>query len=47
MDEIKMRDWVMAGHVIIIRELLEPVTFLYYLPSLKEVASPTTSAQAV
>jgi hypothetical protein len=32
--EIKMRDWAMAGHVNITRELLEPATFLYYLPSL-------------
>ncbi|MBR1201936.1 MULTISPECIES: DUF6714 family protein [unclassified Bradyrhizobium] len=32
--EIKMRDWAMAGHLSITRELLEPATFLYYLPSL-------------
>jgi len=32
--EIKMRDWAMAGHISIHRELLEPATFLYYLPSL-------------
>ncbi len=32
--DIKMRDWAMAGHVSIHRELLEPATFLYYLPSL-------------
>jgi hypothetical protein len=32
--EIKMRDWAMVGHISITRELLEPATFLYYLPSL-------------
>ena len=32
--EIKMHDWAMAGSAIITRELLEPATFLYYLPSL-------------
>jgi len=32
--EVKMRDWAMAGHISITRELLEPATFLYYLPSL-------------
>jgi hypothetical protein len=32
--EIKMRDWAMAGQISITRELLEPATFLYYLPSL-------------
>jgi hypothetical protein len=32
--EIKMRDWAMAGHISMTRELLEPATFLYYLPSL-------------
>ena len=32
--EIKMRDWAMAGHTSITRELLEPATFLYYLPAL-------------
>jgi hypothetical protein len=32
--EIKMRDWAMAGDTRITRELLEPATFLYYLPSL-------------
>jgi hypothetical protein len=32
--EIKMRNWAMMGHVGIIRELLDPATFLYYLPSL-------------
>jgi hypothetical protein len=29
-----MRNWAMMGHVGIIRELLAPATFLYYLPSL-------------
>jgi hypothetical protein len=32
--EIKMRNWAMMAHVGIIRELLVPATFLYYLPSL-------------
>jgi hypothetical protein len=32
--EIKMRDWAMVGHMSSTRELLEPATFLYYLPSL-------------
>lgn len=32
--EIKMRNWTMMAHVGIIRELLAPATFLYYLPSL-------------
>jgi hypothetical protein len=32
--EIKMHNWAMAGHTSITRELLEPATFLYYLPSL-------------
>jgi hypothetical protein len=32
--EIKMRDWAMIGHIGMTRELLEPATFLYYLPSL-------------
>jgi hypothetical protein len=32
--EIKMRDWTMVGPMNVTRELLEPVTFLYYLPSL-------------
>jgi hypothetical protein len=32
--EIKMPDWAMAGDPRITRELLEPATFLYYLPSL-------------
>ncbi|WP_407177981.1 DUF6714 family protein [Bradyrhizobium sp. STM 3562] len=29
-----MRNWAMAGHIRIHRELLDPATFLYYLPSL-------------
>lgn len=32
--EIKMHDWTMAGNISLTRELLEPTTFLYYLPSL-------------
>jgi hypothetical protein len=32
--EIKMSDWAMIGHISIVREHLEPATFLYYLPSL-------------
>jgi hypothetical protein len=32
--EIKMSDWTMAGNISLTRELLEPTTFLYYLPSL-------------
>jgi hypothetical protein len=32
--EIKMSDWTMAGNISHTRELLEPTTFLYYLPSL-------------
>jgi hypothetical protein len=32
--EIKMRDWAMTGRTNMTRELLEPATFLYYLPSL-------------
>jgi hypothetical protein len=32
--EIKMRDWAMVGHMSTTRELLEPATYLYYLPSL-------------
>ena len=32
--DIKMHNWAMAGSAIITRELLEPATFLYYLPSL-------------
>jgi hypothetical protein len=32
--EIKMHDWTMVGRVSMTRELLEPATFLYYLPSL-------------
>lgn len=32
--EIKMRDWTMVGRIGHTRELLEPTTFLYYLPSL-------------
>jgi hypothetical protein len=32
--EIKMPDWATAGDTRITRELLEPATFLYYLPSL-------------
>jgi hypothetical protein len=32
--EIKMRDWTMIGQISMTRELLEPATFLYYLPSL-------------
>jgi hypothetical protein len=32
--EIKMSDWAMIGHISIVRERLEPATFLYYLPSL-------------
>ncbi|WP_375785577.1 hypothetical protein ACE10Z_39955 [Bradyrhizobium sp. Pha-3] len=32
--EIKMSDWAMIGSISIVRERLEPATFLYYLPSL-------------
>ena len=32
--EIKMSDWTMIGHISVVRERLEPETFLYYLPSL-------------
>lgn len=32
--DIRMHDWTMVGDVSRTRELLEPATFLYYLPSL-------------